>query len=174
MFSMSSSYKTSFYWQRGQLRLRSYNQSDTIHRLASSSAVPAGLEKNKHTNNNKKNFICGNAALLDAAFMALQLYRRNRGVASNNRHLSSRGALYGYCCVSTQGTQLTVRAICRTAMWINTAGSTEDTLPSLLWPTLTSDTTIGLKCATLQSSNDAHFKSVLTVYKRQKYVLLRW
>ncbi|KAI9548412.1 hypothetical protein NQZ68_010634 [Dissostichus eleginoides] len=49
-------------------------------------------------------------------------------------------APHGYCCVSTvvstvvstQGTQLTVRAICRTAMWINTAGSAEDTLPSLL------------------------------------------
>lgn len=68
--------------------------------------------------------------------------RGDRGVASDNRHLSGwEGS--GYCvstAVSTQGTQLAVRAICRTAMWINTAGSTEDTLPSLLWPTLTRNT----------------------------------
>lgn len=48
-----------------------------------------------------------------------------------------RCAPYGHCCVSmvrlsSRGTQLAVRAICRAALWINKAGSTEDTLPSLL------------------------------------------
>lgn len=36
-----------------------------------------------------KNFISEKAALLHVASMALQLYRGDRGVASNNRHLSS-------------------------------------------------------------------------------------
>lgn len=85
-------------------------------------------------------------ALLNSAFT------RRQGTASDNiHHLSLKGSPSlvsdGHVIVCEWGwaERLTVRAICRAVLWISAAGSTEDTLPSLLWPTLTRNTTGGLK-----------------------------
>ena len=66
----------------------------------------------------------------------------DRGVASTAMSLSLRTDVVVPCSavLSSRGTRLAVRAICRTVLWINTAGSAEDTLPSLIWPTLTRNT----------------------------------